>query len=438
MKLDFITQILNDLMPENVFKEKVHYQNNNLKIMNKEYDLTNYDTVRLIAIGKAAYFQAKTLSEIMKDKLEIGLVITKYGHSENSTFPVLEASHPVLDENSLQAGEKLLTYLSTCEENDLLLVAISGGGSALCEALREDFNLDDMVTITKNLLQKGASIDETNKIRRELSLIKNGGIPARTKCKNIIGMIISDVPDSNLSIIASGPTFFEATDKKFLKVISAKYLKDEIKEKYDKWLDSPQRLQYQEHYQKSSAEKNIDNHILSDAFSMMYKAKNKLDNLGIGHIELIDSPMDCNFSQGLHEHIQKIEELLKSQKKSWALISGGELPIEVNGTGQGGRNTHFIGQMAKKIFQDNVLKLNDEKLQKIKIISVGTDGTDGPTDFAGGWINYDHFLQAENANINLNDYLFNYDTLTYLQKTNTAIKTGPTGTNVMDLRIILF
>ena len=402
-----------------------------------ELDFSSYSSVSIVGLGKAAPFMVSELyNKIVDfgegDKLARPLVFTKYGHAfQNDYFDCLESGHPLCDKNSFLAGEKLKNRLLELENNELLIVCLSGGASSLVEIPVPLFSPEEICEIHCALLLGGADIVRMNKLRGELSLLKNGGIASLSGTHNILTYAISDVPVDDFSVIGSGPTALNDEDFETVAKIAMTFLKGDLLEKVLAYLESSARRNFLSMKKDILSEKDINNIIVENFYSMREKVLNILKK-SPDVFYFFDKPFNCSIEEGIERHLAKIQAF----DGPFSLFSGGEFTYEVQGDGKGGRNTEFVLRMTKLLFDENVLKWPKEKLDRLLIASVGTDGTDGVTSCAGAWMNYEVFKRAQGMGIDLEEALDNNDSFTYFERLQTLIYTGPTETNVMDLRYI--
>lgn len=359
----------------------------------------------MIAIGKAAFTMAReTVSIISVDK---GLVVTKYDHSKGSipNTEIIEAGHPTPDSNSIKAAQKAIGLCSNLTSDDTVLMLISGGGSSLFELPIID--LKELQEINNELVKSGASINEINIIRKRLSKVKGGKFAEICKPAKVINIILSDIINNPLDMIASGPTYIDSsTSKEALKIID-KY-KIDIKENIKELLKN----------ESVKDLNNIETHIIGSNEDLRKAAKQKAITLGYKVVD-IDKPITSDINDAVSLFKEKIDQY-KDCKENICIIAGGEITVKINGDGLGGRNQEFACRMSKYITDNNIC-----------FFAIGSDGTDGPTDVAGGYVDKDTF------NNELDYYLIKNDTYHFLEKYGGHIKTGPTGSNVCDLYCLL-
>ncbi len=366
---------------------------------------------KILSLGKAGCDLAEGAKSIFPDCN--GLIVTKYGHGFSiPDFEVIEASHPVPDESSVKAAETVIDFVDEVDEP--LLVLISGGASALLCAPIEGVSLRDKMEITSLLLGSGATIEEINLVRKSLSAIKGGGLTARidpTQLNQVRVAVISDVVGNDLSTISSGPFFGPPPSiSKTFDVLRAyeinlsQTLKDSLLGRNCNFVhDNPV------HY------------ILSDVNQAVQLTENFFVDAGYS-VQSYSEPLN-----GLiQENVERMLDWLTFYPGSvW--ISGGECTVKLAGDGLGGRNQQWALEAA--------IALIERGFSEFETFSYATDGNDGPTDSAGGWVcsNWlaENMEEAQTA-------VKRNDSYPFLKKFNGHLMTGPTGTNINDVRGILF
>ena len=365
----------------------------------------------LIAIGKAAWQMASAAYDLLGNKVSGGAVITKYAHSRGAigNLEIYEAAHPVPDENGIRATERVLKLTEGLTEEDAVLFLVSGGGSALFEYV--DFSLDDLSSVTKQMLASGASIEEMNTVRKHLSGVKGGRFAEHILPAKIYAVVLSDIISSRLDMIASGPTVADvSTSEEALMIVDKYSLSLTQKQKELLRRETPKRITNAEHIVSGSV-RELCRSAAAAAESLGYKAYIMTDS------------MDTE-ARGAGELIGSVAaKLAREAKEPTCLIFGGETVVHLRGNGLGGRNQELALSAARYI----------RGLDGVAVFSVGSDGTDGPTDAAGGYVDGATFTAIERYD----DYLDNNDSYAALKISDGLIFTGPTGTNVNDFAAIL-
>ena len=394
------------------------------------YTEGGYNRLFLISFGKAAFPMAKAFMDGAGRLVSQGILITKDGHVLSDGLPdsvrVHEAGHPVPDARGVQATEDVIGLLAEADAQTLVVCLISGGGSALLAAPSEGIHLPEKQEITRMLLNAGADIGELNTVRKHLSRVKGGRLAELAHPAKIVSLILSDVIGDPLDVIASGPTSPDRTTfGDALAVIDRYHLRDRIPAK---GLDILLRGERGE---------------IPDTPKAGSPVFDTVENLIIGNNQLAIEIAAAEaakrgyrpeiLSSSLEGEARDVARWLTGQAAERAgsgricLISGGETTVSVTGGGLGGRNMEMALAFALEI----------KGTEGITLLSAGTDGTDGPTDAAGAIVDGDTLSRAEVLGLDARIYLHNNDSYHFLQATKDLFVTGPTGTNVMDLQIIL-
>lgn len=373
-----------------------------------------------LAIGKASIPMLTALAEAYP--LSGALAISKHASSSPSNlFPVFLGSHPIPDSRSLEAGTRVLDFVSALDEKDTLVCLISGGGSALVTAPYNGISLEDMQSLTSLLLACGARIDEINTIRRSLDQVKGGGLARATKAK-IISLILSDVIGNPLEAIASGPTFPNPTTNADALMILKKYKIDEqVSESVLQTLESDSLLS--EIWEQAPRLQNLiigDNRLAAEA--ALEQAQREGFHAEILTNELQGEARDMGFN--LAHHLRVSAERLT---RPFCLIAGGETTVTITGNGKGGRN--------QELALAAMHELNG--LENVMLIALATDGEDGPTDAAGAVVTGESAQRAEMLGVDAADHLSRHDAYVCFDKLGDLLKPGPSGTNVNDLIFLI-
>lgn len=370
--------------------------------------------VYLVAAGKAAWQMTKTAAEQLGDRLTSGIVITKYDHVKSaiSNIQCFEAGHPVPDENSFSATEKALELVSGLRADDSVLFLLSGGGSALFEKpLIPGEQLQD---ITNQLLSCGADIVEINTIRKRLSAVKGGKFAQLCKPAQVYSIVLSDILGDPLDMIASGPACADSST-------SAQAV--EIARKYNLRLSEEAAMLLQQETPKVLD--NVTTQITGSVRELCTAAAAACRELGYEPVILTD--MLCCQAKEAGSFLASILRSHAGSNKKLAFIAGGETVVQLTGNGKGGRNQELALSAAIGI----------SGIPGAAVFSIGSDGTDGPTDAAGGYVDHetDRFLRSQN--IGIYETLHNNDAYHALQACGGLVMTGPTGTNVNDVAVAL-
>lgn len=370
--------------------------------------------VILVAVGKAAWQMANTAHSCLGSKIHDGIIITKYGHSMGTigSLRCMEAGHPVPDENSFAATRAALHIVSGLTKDDTVLFLLSGGGSALFEdPLISPQELQD---ITGQLLGCGADIVEINTIRKRLSGVKGGRFAQHCAPAKVYSVVLSDIIADPLDMIASGPSFPDSsTGEEALK----------IAEKYHLRL-SAGAMEYLRR-ETPKVLPNADGCVTGSVRQLCAAAARAAEKLGYEPIVLTDQL--CCEAREAGSFLASVARTYHGCGKRLAFIAGGETVVKVTGSGKGGRNQELALAAAPGI----------AGLPNVCVFSVGSDGTDGPTDAAGGYVDGDTFVELREKGLDIHRILGNNDAYHALKAVDGLLITGPTGTNVNDVAVLL-
>ena len=370
--------------------------------------------VLLVAAGKAAWQMAKAAADTLGSRIEKGVVVTKYDHVMGpiANFDCFEAGHPVPDENSFKGTQAALDLVRDLSEKDTVLFLLSGGGSALFEKpLVAPAELQD---ITGQLLACGADITEINTIRKRLSQVKGGRFAQLCWPAKVEAVILSDILGDPLDMIASGPACPDTSTAEDAQRIAKKYdLKMSDAARNLLAVETPKALD------------NVRSQINGSVRELCAAAARTCETLGYTPILLTDQL--CCQAREAGSFLASILKTHQSDGLSLAFIAGGETVVKLTGKGKGGRNQELALSAA----------LGIANLPETAVFSVGSDGTDGPTDAAGGYADSDTCATLLTQGVVIDEVLQNNDAYHALQKTGGLIMTGPTGTNVNDVAVAL-
>ena len=370
--------------------------------------------VVLVAAGKAAWQMAKAAYDCLGDRIDNGVVVTKYDHVMGpiGNFTCCEAGHPVPDENSFAGTQKALDLVSDLKPEDTVLFLLSGGGSALFEKpLVPGEVLQD---ITGQLLACGADIVEINTIRKRLSAVKGGRFAQHCAPAQVFSIVLSDILGDPLDMIASGPAVPDTSTCAQALAIAEKYsLKLTEQAKNLLAQETPKELN------------NVTTQINGSVRELCVAAANVARELGYEPVMLTDQ-LVCQAKEA-GSFLASILKTHAGSGKSMAFLAGGETVVHLTGKGKGGRNQELALAAAAGI----------EGITGAAVFSVGSDGTDGPTDAAGGYTDYQTAAALREQGIEIYQVLQNNDAYNALKACDGLIITGPTGTNVNDVAVAL-
>ena len=392
--------------PYSAVLRHLQFDGRTLKAGRRHYRLADFDRIQVIGAGKAGGSMARAVERVLGRRIRGGLVNVPDGtEARVQRLALLPASHPIPDDRGVEGARRILEIAHAAGPRDLLICLISGGASALLPAPVPGLSLAAKQEITRQLLNAGAAIHELNTVRKHLSLVKGGQLAAAAHPATVIALILSDVVGDHLDVIGSGPTVndsstieqAEAVLRKFAVSVPAGLLRE-----------TPKTTQAQNLIVGS-------NRLAIDA------AARKAKELGYRTLVLSTS------IEGETRDIARMHAAIAREiplRRPACILSGGETTVTVRGKGLGGRNQEFVLAAA--------MELTD-----VTVFSAGTDGLDGPTDAAGAIADTKTLARARKLHLDPRQFLDNNDAYHFFEKVDGLIKTGPTGTNVMDVRILL-
>lgn len=404
-----------------------------LQIGDWSLDLSNYRRIFALSIGKAAVPMAAMLEKKLGTRLTQGLAVTKHGHAgtELALTDVVESGHPIPDEAGLAAGLRVEELLRELNAQDLLLVALSGGASALLPAPQLGLTLPQKQATTNLLLQCGADITELNQVRKHLSRLKGGRLAALAYPATVIGLLLSDVIGDTHAVIGSGLTApDDSTYSDALEVLA----------RYDLLRRVPPavRIHLQTGRDGRQPEtpkpgdplfQNVHNFVIGSNRLALEAARAEAKRLGYRAVILASSLSgETREAAAVHAAIlREIRSFGSPLRGPACLLSGGETTVTIRGQGKGGRNQEFALAAA----------LGLEGVQDALVLSLGTDGTDGPTDAAGAWATGRTVARARDLGLSAQQHLLDNNAYPFFDALGDLVRTGPTGTNVMDVHLML-
>ncbi|MDQ1280597.1 MAG: glycerate 2-kinase [Thermoproteota archaeon] len=425
---------LSAVNPRNLVSEKVRFEGNVLEVGGFRLNLDDYSRILVVGGGKASGRMAEALEEKIGKRIEAGILNILKGTSNEYKTGIIElneASHPIPDEGGLRGVEKIKKLLSTVDKKTLVVCLISGGGSAILPSPQRGISLEEKQQTTSLLLKSGATIDEINVIRKHISAIKGGRLAAMAYPATLLCLLLSDVVGDPLPTIASGPTVPDPST--FQDSI-------EVLKRYDIWQEVPETVR---RYLTGGVEginpespkpgdpcfSKVHNIILGNNRVALEAAEKKAVELGLNHLII------SSYIEGEARHIgtvfaaiaKEINTADRPLARSGIVLAGGETTVTVSGSGKGGRNQEIA--LSASLRLDN--------LRGVALASIGTDGLDGSSDAAGAIIDGSTLKRALEAGIDPRRYLGENDSYHFFKALNDTILTGPTGTNVNDIIVLV-
>ena len=368
----------------------------------------------MVSVGKAAWQMAKAAADILADKLTSGVVVTKYDHvkGEIPQTTCFEAGHPVPDENSFQGTQAALDLVNDLKAEDTVLFLLSGGGSALFE--KPLIPPADLDRLTHELLASGADIVEMNTVRKRFSAVKGGRFAALCAPAREFSVVLSDIIGDPLDMIASGPAYPDSSTEEQARAVAEKYgltLTEEMRALLA--VETPKSLD------------NVETHITGSVRQLCLAAQEECRALGYAPVVLTAS-LSCTAREA-GAFLANIAQYHHGGGQKLAFLAGGETVVHLTGHGLGGRNQELALAAAPGI----------AGMSGAAVFSLGSDGTDGPTDAAGGYVDDSTAQVLREQGVDIFAALKDNDSYHALEKAGGLIKTGPTGTNVNDIAALL-
>jgi hydroxypyruvate reductase len=418
--------------PVEAVRRAMRADGDTLTVGRKRYNLTRFENVFVLGAGKASAAMAQAAERILGRRITAGLVQTKYGHGAPlKRIEVHEAGHPVPDENGVTGARRLAQLAAQAGPRDLVIFLISGGASALTPYPAEPITLAEKQATTRLLLECGATIHEINAVRKHISAFKGGQLARLANPATLVTLMLSDVIGDSMDVIGSGPTVPDHSTFSTAHGILEKYallgrvppaVLERLRQGIDGALPDTPKL-------GDPAFAKTQNLIVGSNRLAVDAAAQKARELGYRTLVLstfIEG--ETRDVAGVHTAIAKeIRASGQPLKPPACIISGGETTVTIKGNGLGGRNQEFVLTAAMTI----------AGTENVAVLSGGTDGTDGPTDAAGAIADGSTIARAAASGLTAADFLNRNDSYRFFDPLGDLIKTGPTRTNVMDVRLVL-
>lgn len=419
--LEILTAAIDAVNPYNAVKKV--FDKDKLVFESEEIDLTSFENIYVVGFGKASVGMARAVYDVTK--ISSGVVVTNDPETklENDYIDVVVGGHPIPNMGSINGAEKIFDVVKLCGKNDLLIVLISGGGSALLCKPRVD--LEDLQNTTDLLLRSGADINEINTIRKHLSYVKGGQLAKYAKGV-VVSLVISDIVGDPLEFIASGPTCPDSTT--FFDV-------KKVLEKYDLWMKIPTKVR---NVIEDGVSGSIDetpkrddpvfeyvfNYIVANNEIACNAAEEKAKKIGYQTMLLTTSL--TGEARDLGRYLVDKADKYRKEEKDFVFISGGETTVTIKGDGRGGRNQELVLGAVGSIAEGDIV-----------LASFATDGVDGKSDAAGAIVDGFTLSRGKQKGLDPNDFLKENNSYEFFKELDDLFMTGPSGTNVMDIQVII-
>lgn len=419
--------------PRGLIKSKVKLKHGLLTIDKHLFDLKKFKNIFVVGGGKASGLMAEALEAILKDRITDGCLNVPYasGYYKVRRIKLQEAGHPVPDEAGVEGTRRMLDLVSHAGESDLVACLMSGGGSSLMPLPRDEISLQDKKIVTEALLKSGASINEINAVRKHISNFKGGWLAKKAYPATVINLLLSDVVGDSPDAIASGPAVPDSTTfQDAIKALKKYMLWNRIPETVRTTLLNGQKGLVSETLKADDITfKKAYNFIVGNNRSASLAAYEKLRDAGLNTLFL------TSCMEGEARHVGRIfaamvRETVESGKpipKPCGIVAGGETTVTVVGEGVGGRNQEIALGAALKI----------DGVNGAVVASMSTDGVDGPTNAAGALADGKTILRSQELVLDAEEFLADNNSYAFFSKLGDLILTGPTGTNVNDISVIV-
>ncbi len=428
---------LKPVNPYEAVKRFLHIEGSRIILGQKEkpvaeLHIDDYERIFLVGGGKATAPMARAMEDLLGNRITKGLVVVKYGFTDKLSYTeTAEADHPLPDQNGVSGTKKILELIEGAGDRDLVFSLISGGGSALLPQPAGNILLEEKQAMTQKLLRCGASIDEINCIRKHISSTKGGQMARSAFPATTVNLMLSDVVGDRMDVIASGPFVPDMSSFADARSIIEKYNLIDIPESIKNHLKAGLEGKIKDTPKEGDRVfDRVYNLVIGSNILALEAAEEEAQKLGYKTL-VLSSMIEGETKDIAGAHAAIARETVKTGKPlspPCCIISGGETTVTIKGKGMGGRNQEFCLVAAMDI---------SDMTENIVMLCGGTDGNDGPTDAAGGVVDPLTLKRGEAAGLSAAEYFNNNDSYNYLKKTGDLLITGPTKTNVMDVRLVL-
>ena len=432
LALRSLESALNAVDPKQIIKSKLLLKNSTLHVNEYSIDLKKFKNIYVIGGGKASGSMAEALEQVLGNSITNGFVnVPRSSKNKTDIIKLHEASHPIPDEAGVEGTRRMLKIAEQAKEDDLVICLISGGGSSLMPLPRGKISIADKKKTTNVLLKCGATINEINTVRKHISDFKGGWLAKKAYPATILNLILSDVVGDPLDFIASGPTVPDSTTfSDAIKVLKKYRLWSKAPASIRKVLsDGEKGLIPETPKAKDEAFKRVYNVVVGNNRLASLTAQKYLKSEGLNTL-LLTSTLEGEARHVgimLASIVHEVSVSGNPVPKPTGIIAGGETTVTVTGKGLGGRNQEIALAAAQKL----------NGMNGVVVASLSTDGVDGPTDAAGAIADGKTLVRAAKMGLTPEEYLAENDSYHFFSKLGDLIFTGPTGTNVNDVSVIV-
>jgi hydroxypyruvate reductase len=416
--------------PERVLESSLRLDGDSLRVGEAVYDLSRFERCVVVGGGKAAAGVAEAVERVLGDRIDAGAVVT-YDPGAGERIDHLPGDHPVPSERGVESTGRVVELLEAAGERTLVLCVVTGGASALLPAPAEGISLSALQETTERLLESGADIGEVNAVRKHLSTLKGGGLARLAAPATVVSLVFSDVVGNDLSVVASGPTVPDETTYDDALSVLDRYdlsVPESVRERLERGRDGELA---ETPKPGDPVFDRVDDHVLADGFTALDAARDEADGRGYETL-VLSSRVRGEAREAAKTHVAVGEEVLATGEpldSPAVVLSGGETTVTVRGDGAGGPNLEYALSAA--------VELSAESSGGHAVLaSVDTDGKDGGTEVAGAVVD-ERTLQTGDDREAARDALDGNDSLPALDARDCLVRTGPTGTNVNDLRVLV-
>jgi glycerate-2-kinase len=414
---------------QSLIKQSVQLVETTLLFNGEAIDLANHDEILLIGFGKASLEMGEAVESILVDKLTRGLLVSNHRKPISFRSEIIVSGHPTPNANSILAAENIISAIENSTARSLIIFLVSGGGSSMVELPIGSITLEELQQLNKTLVECGATIQEINAVRKQLSQIKGGKLGRLTGKRKCLAIYLSDVNEGDLGSLASGPLIEQEADPEHFQSILERY---GLLEKLPATLSTLiQEEQKKINNRKSSApSQNISHLLLLDNNGLLKIASRQALASGF-RVSVCTDLVEGNYRLVADSLLARLKSLQNQfPQDSVCLLSGGEVECPVKSNGLGGRNQEFVIYSATR-------STESDRDFEIAILSCGSDGIDGSSCAAGAVLSSDDVTDCSGIGLDATSFINQNDSYSFLKQSGGLFVLGPTGNNVRDLRILL-